>query len=389
MGANQPRRPAGTPSGGQWAPAAHDEADVEVLGEGLRGLKKWGDIEQLAKSLPRTSFPKLYHVGTMDPTQKNAAYESLEGDGLSVSLHPDEWREIAELGNSPTWALTKAGNQFLDFHSLSDDQRSQIRQWGIAEGWLEPAKLWEISYYDDECEDRRLFVFDNEDEARGELDEKQEWGPETEPQMIEKDGAVATAKLSERVAMKRIDPSLAEELTAVVFAEDIAGLDGVWWEDTYDPSGLSCPRGVISVATLPSFRVERADQAARSTSGLTPERLGIIADIAFDHEPDWDEVFETGQHNWCGLASQEVVDYLTSEGIAAEVVSGGFRGCAHTWVQLLDGTIVDPTIAQYIDRTDEHIVDDDEVLWFPDADDEYRVAVIEPGHTLHDDYEPA
>ena len=28
--ANQPRRPAGTPAGGQWAPTAHDEADVDL-----------------------------------------------------------------------------------------------------------------------------------------------------------------------------------------------------------------------------------------------------------------------------------------------------------------------------------------------------------------------
>ena len=39
MGANQPRRPAGTPSGGQWAPTAHDEADVDLLGDEPRGAR--------------------------------------------------------------------------------------------------------------------------------------------------------------------------------------------------------------------------------------------------------------------------------------------------------------------------------------------------------------
>ncbi len=387
MAVSQPRRPAGTPSGGQWAPMAHAEADI-VLGPVAGGPAPTcrDGTGQLVRALPKTSFEVLYHVGTMDAAQKNAAFESLEGDGLSVSLHPEEWREIAELGNSPTWVLTKAGNQFLDFHSLDDDQRAQIREWGIAEGWLEPARLWEVSYYDDECEDRRLFVFDNEGEARDEYDG---CDPESEPQLVEKDGAVATSKLSERVAMKRIDPSLGEELAVVVFAEDVAGLDGVWWEDTYDPSGLSCPRGVISVAALPGFRIERADGSDKGARDLDAERLGVIADIASDYEPDWDEAYESSQHDWCGLASREVADYLAAEGITAEVVSGGFRGCAHTWVELPDGTIVDPTIVQYIDRTDEHIVDEDEVPWSLGADDEYRVAVIGPGHALHDDYEPA
>ena len=31
---NQPRRPSGTPSGGQWAPTAHDEADIDLGGPG-------------------------------------------------------------------------------------------------------------------------------------------------------------------------------------------------------------------------------------------------------------------------------------------------------------------------------------------------------------------
>jgi hypothetical protein len=35
MSTNQPRKPAGTPVGGQWAPMAHAELDVELedLGE--------------------------------------------------------------------------------------------------------------------------------------------------------------------------------------------------------------------------------------------------------------------------------------------------------------------------------------------------------------------
>lgn len=30
MSTNQPRRPAGTPAGGEWAPAGHDEADISL-----------------------------------------------------------------------------------------------------------------------------------------------------------------------------------------------------------------------------------------------------------------------------------------------------------------------------------------------------------------------
>jgi hypothetical protein len=37
MSTNQPRKPAGTPAGGQWAPMAHDEADIELGAPGRTG----------------------------------------------------------------------------------------------------------------------------------------------------------------------------------------------------------------------------------------------------------------------------------------------------------------------------------------------------------------
>ena len=45
MSTNQPRKPAGTPSGGQWAPAAHDEADIDLSPEQHRRLAAAADKE--------------------------------------------------------------------------------------------------------------------------------------------------------------------------------------------------------------------------------------------------------------------------------------------------------------------------------------------------------
>ncbi len=45
MSTNQPRKPAGTPSGGQWAPATHDEADIDLSPEQHRRLAAAADKE--------------------------------------------------------------------------------------------------------------------------------------------------------------------------------------------------------------------------------------------------------------------------------------------------------------------------------------------------------
>lgn len=45
MSINQPRKPAGTPVGGQWAPTAHSEPDVELTPEEHRRLAREADYE--------------------------------------------------------------------------------------------------------------------------------------------------------------------------------------------------------------------------------------------------------------------------------------------------------------------------------------------------------
>jgi hypothetical protein len=45
MSTNQPRKPAGAPVGGQWAPVAHDEADIDLSPDEHRRLAAEADLE--------------------------------------------------------------------------------------------------------------------------------------------------------------------------------------------------------------------------------------------------------------------------------------------------------------------------------------------------------
>lgn len=136
-----------------------------------------------------------------------------------------------------------------------------------------------------------------------------------------------------------------------------------------------------------------------STGDATPRRtspvafvrahVAAIAELAWDHEPDWDEVYDGAQHDWCGEASREITAYLREHGMRAKVIVGGLRGNHHQWVELDDGSILDATIVQYIDRTEDRCVNEQEVPWVQDADGDWRLALIEPGHPLASDYEAA
>lgn len=200
--------------------------------------------------LPSRSFKTLWHVGTLDPTQKGQG--SYEGAGLSVSLHPDAWRRIArgQVGGE-TWQLTKADNRFLDAHRLSEPQRAMIEDWAVAQGHAERSTVYRVRHFDDELDSEVYSDFPSRERAEAEAE-----AYEDDAQVEEIPGQLtATAKL--RAATR--NPNAVTnvfDLILSLYAEE-HGYDGVWWNDRLDPSRYSAPRGVIVPSKLPDWSVTR------------------------------------------------------------------------------------------------------------------------------------
>ena len=182
---------------------------------------------------------RVWHVGTFDPSLKSTA--SYEGQGLSVSLHPEEWSQIARLGGS-TWELRRQPGTFLDAHAMTKQQRTAVRDWAIEEGLVEPAVAWKVTWWDDEDDREVSMLMSDQDEARAEAEDREADPP------VAVETTVATARLAKIDSTARAgetDPDAVLPLYAELGPHGL-DFDGVWWADDYDPSVLSCPRGVVS-----------------------------------------------------------------------------------------------------------------------------------------------
>jgi hypothetical protein len=188
------------------------------------------------QSMPVRSFRKLWHVGTMDILLKRRG--SHEGTGLSVSTEPEAWKQINKGHTAgPTWELTKAGNQFLNMHSLSARSRKRIADWGIAHRLVKASALYRYEYRDDELDDTVYSDFPTRIEAENEASAPEE--------VTEVQGLIATSKLLLRVSEDSLSPVMVPDFLATLFAEQELKIDGVWWQDILDPLAYSAPRGVI------------------------------------------------------------------------------------------------------------------------------------------------
>lgn len=214
--------------------------------------------ESAATNWPTVRFEELYHVGTLNAADKRKG--SLEGAGLSVSRHPESWSQIAEISGD-VWRLTKEGNAFLNFHMLKPEQRQLITNWGVQHRFVTYGEHFTVEFFNEDAEETQTMEFDTFEDAK---DEVEYLG--LDPSNIKHvDGVLKpTPKL---LTVTNQGQGAAFDLLTTVYVESMLPFDGIWWADRFEPWTLSAPRGVIVPKHLPSWKVERDDEARDADDG--------------------------------------------------------------------------------------------------------------------------
>jgi hypothetical protein len=188
--------------------------------------------------LPTISFARLWHVGSLDVADKRTG--SQEGACLSVSRSPGAWREIGEgLVSGPCHVAAAGDLSMLDAHALDAETRAAVLGWGVAAGLCALVDLWTMSWFDDELDDTVSSTFATQQEAEEEAEEN--------------DGA-EVAKVREHASTPSLDalvladgPSFGDatllDMLLPLWTQTLTDLDGVWWDETFDPLAYSAPRG--------------------------------------------------------------------------------------------------------------------------------------------------
>jgi len=199
--------------------------------------------------IPTKSFKQLYHVGNLDASKKREG--SYEGAGLSVSTHPDAWRRIAKgFVTGDTYVLQKSGNKFLSANNLNKTAKSEIQQWAVKSGLLEPSIVYRVSYYDDELDSEVYSDYDSYEQAKIEADDESD---------IKKIAGSykPTDKLKTLTKNPRMTPTSVIDYVLPLYAEEL-GYDGVWWQDTLDIGKFSAPRGVIVPSKIATWNIQKS-----------------------------------------------------------------------------------------------------------------------------------
>lgn len=172
---------------------------------------------------------------------------SFEGVGLSVSEYPEEWSSIARL-SGPTMTLAHADGSRASFVLWSSALERAALAWGVAEGWVEAAVGWKVSWEDEERGkvEMTFLTRAKADEEAGDADDENAGRRVSETTVY-----VPTKRLSDHwVRWFRGSKKMPFEFSKIeVFnlyvASAVPEADGVWWDEELAPEILSAPRGVI------------------------------------------------------------------------------------------------------------------------------------------------
>lgn len=187
-------------------------------------------------------FDTVFHVGTLDATERAQRF-SQEGSCLSVSRHPEDWRMIARLGQSPTWALDTSALVFLDALALDAADHDALTAWAIACGLIVAVDGATFEWFDDEAGCVTRTWSDDPDEI-------DEWRDEDPAAVTSTVGHRATPALAEALGRPVLSGTESDMALIVYVDRHLPDVDGIWWDERHDPMALSCPRGGILPRSL-------------------------------------------------------------------------------------------------------------------------------------------
>lgn len=211
-----------------------------------------------------------WHVGVRDAEQKRDAWRtthpqaqgrnpggSYEGEGLSVSEHPEAWTKIARLGGHVTHELARADGttgRFADMRKLLyGPQAPALEALLQARGDIvpgEPAYAFDHEVSDEYGERTETQVFATRTEAEFEAEDL-EVDPDTiyaYPQWAA--SPAIQARWRQHFAGDVPPGQVVDYATLCWLEASFPDLDGAWWTEDLDPQALSAPRGVIFPSRL-------------------------------------------------------------------------------------------------------------------------------------------
>lgn len=200
--------------------------------------------------IPVIIATKLWHLGTLDKSQKGIRGASYEGNLLSASACPEAWMRICKLGGSQAHELNKHAF-LLDMLEITDPKtakgcelRDRFIKEALADGSIQQRTVFRASFFDDEYDELMYTIHETREEAIQEYDEDVD---------IEEVSKYFSSPDIIALHSKAEGDDCGLDFAIIEWAKKY-DLDGVYWSQRLAPETLSAPRAGLFDRTIKSFK---------------------------------------------------------------------------------------------------------------------------------------
>lgn len=239
--------------------------------------------------IPIRNFNEVYHVGTLDI--RDRGLYSLEGNTLSVSIHPDDWIDIARLGQTQLYMSACGIVRMLDaLECLGNiNFMDEVYKWGLDNHLIDENTVYDCWFTNED--EHRYFRFSSLEEMNKSIGKDNLIHLETHGfdeahvrsliesklEEIENDGDAGEIYVSvsrkaylfsKEIADKNRCSGITDNVPYALLAmyadvnlKEKHNLHGLWVNNIYDPCRLSCPAGGIFLSAIPSMNFTEVECA--------------------------------------------------------------------------------------------------------------------------------
>lgn len=236
----------------------------------LKPLLALTSIEQsqairVLEKLPTLNKGRLFHVGNLD--DPNQSHGDLEGPLLSVSTHPEAWRQIAQLQSPLIWSIQKEDKSpfiLIDALRCRWEKKKPHIEWALSMGLILETQKYQ-ALIEKKDGSYTPMVADSLQEAV--LAHEAQGAPKP----------IATLTMNEELqrfwdqrkyspwsmpSAYQIETAILAALVVCANKEPIKKLkssckipQGIWWEENLEPQNHTAPRGGLCPNNLESLEL--------------------------------------------------------------------------------------------------------------------------------------
>lgn len=197
-----------------------------------------------------SKFP-VYHIGTLDFTQKGINGFPTEGNGVTISRSVETWAKMRQLYGLPVWQFEPQDAQqnlsLLLATDLTPETKEAILAWAYANELVEPILGYRVLWDSPAFCVPRTKVFYSGCKARAHAKGFKN------ASISEVLSYTPTAKLRDLVGTPAYEAQC-EDAVLVAYVSLETSFCGIWWDDVYDPECGTCPRGVLVPHAVESLK---------------------------------------------------------------------------------------------------------------------------------------